>query len=161
MRAGTLQLLHDDQAGRKSSPGRAGACVRGPLVAESCVTGRSLNFPPGGRQCSDLAVRLLSKAKPADSSRLPPAVHITRAHLFTTLPAPQTKDFARIFANLLQTKMVRADLKGLRPSLAWEDTDTHCTGCSAGREILDGFKGRDRPLRKDSLFNEFCSKPNI
>ena len=103
MRAGTLQL-HDGKVARRS-----GACVRGPLVAESCVTGRSLNFPPGARHCSDLAVRLLSKAKPADSSRLPPAVHITRAHLFTTLPAPQTKDFARIFANLraLQTKMVQ------------------------------------------------------
>ena len=41
MRAGTLQL-HDGKVARA-----AGACVRGPLVAESCVTGRSLNFPPG------------------------------------------------------------------------------------------------------------------
>ena len=34
-------------ARRKSSRPARPACVRGPLVAESCVTGRSLNFPPG------------------------------------------------------------------------------------------------------------------
>ena len=51
-------------ARRKSSRPARPACVRGPLVAESCVTGRSLNFPPGWRHllCSDLAVRLLFKA---------------------------------------------------------------------------------------------------
>ena len=107
MRAGTLQLLHDDQAGRKSSPGRAGACVRGPLVAESCVTGRSLNFPPGGRQCSDLAVRLLSKAKRLFS---PPARR--SYHQSTSLydpPSSSDQGFCLDFCKShgLQTKMVQ------------------------------------------------------
>ena len=112
MRAGTLQL-HDGKVARA-----AGACVRGPLVAESCVTGRSLNFPPGARHCSDLAVRLLSKAKRLFSPPARRSYHQSTS-LYDPLPAPQTKDFARIFANLpaCRQKWSRADLKGLQPSL--------------------------------------------
>ena len=63
MRAGTLQL-HDGKVARA-----AGACVRGPLVAESCVTGRSLNFPPGAALLRPSGAPSLQGHQ--DSSRLP------------------------------------------------------------------------------------------
>ena len=111
MRAGTLQL-HDGKVARA-----ARACVRGPLVAESCVTGRSLNFPPGA------ALLRPSGAPSLQGQRtlLAPAVHITGAHLFTTNLIHRRQGFCPDFCKSLacRQKWWRADLKGLQLSLVW------------------------------------------
>ena len=91
MRAGTLQL-HDGKVARRS-----GACVRGPLVAESCVTGPEVSTFPRVQRCSDLAVRLLSKAKGLFSH--PPFISPEHISLRPT-SSTDAKDFAQIFANL-------------------------------------------------------------
>ena len=124
MRAGTLQsscCCTEKSARQQAGPERE--CVRGPLAASRrslCNGPHRLNFPPGcAVHCSDLAVRLQGQQ---DSSRLTPtprSYHQTTS-LFT---APQSKDFARIFANLPACRQIwsraESDLKGVEASLVW------------------------------------------